>query len=68
MVARLFPGAKIVSDGTVSGGLEVMGEAGRICIDNTLEKRLERGWQGLLPKLINAVCLEIRRDAGAEDR
>jgi vacuolar-type H+-ATPase subunit E/Vma4 len=49
-----------VPDDTVSGGLEVTGDAGRICIDNTLEKRLERGWQDLLPILVSA----IRREFG----
>lgn len=65
---RFFPAATVVPDDSVSGGFEVMGEAGRICIDNTLEKRLERGWQELLSDLVNAIWREIGRDAGAEDR
>jgi vacuolar-type H+-ATPase subunit E/Vma4 len=60
MAGRFFPGAHVVPDDTVSGGLEVTGDAGRICIDNTLEKRLERGWQDLLPILVSA----IRREFG----
>lgn len=64
IAGRFFPWANIMPDGSVSGGLEVAGEAGSICIDNTLEKRLERGWRDFLPDLVSAVWREIGRDAG----
>lgn len=49
---RLFPEAGIVEDATLCGGLAVTTPAGRIHIDNTLEKRLERLWDDLLPLLV----------------
>ncbi len=64
---RHFPVAKIVAEPGICGGMEVYGEAGRICIVNTLEKRLERGWAELLPDLVAAVYREIGRNAFAQD-
>lgn len=68
IAGRFFSGAKITPDDSVSGGFEVLGGAGRICIDNTLEKRLERIWRELLPDLVSAVWLELGSDDAAEDR
>ena len=42
IAGKHFPGAKIVPDPSISGGLEVSGDNGRICVSNTLEK----GWKG----------------------
>jgi V/A-type H+-transporting ATPase subunit E len=53
-----FPKARIETDGGIAGGLEVAAEGGRVCIDNTLEKRLERGWPELLRRLMNALTGE----------
>ena len=50
-----FPGAAIETDKGITGGMEVIAEGGRVRIDNTLEKRLERAWPELLPRLLNAV-------------
>lgn len=50
-----FPGAAIETDNGITGGLEVIAEGGRVRIDNTLEKRLERAWAELLPRLLNAI-------------
>jgi V/A-type H+-transporting ATPase subunit E len=35
--------------------MEVIAEGGRVRVDNTLEKRLERAWPELLPRLLNAI-------------
>lgn len=59
MAGHYFPGAKIVPDIRISGGMEVDGDGGRIRIVNTLEKRLERGWPELLPVLIEEIYREI---------
>ncbi len=67
MARRHFPRAKIVTEPGISGGMEVCGEGGRICIVNTLDKRLERGWPELLPDLVAAAYREIGRDAFAQD-
>ena len=50
-----FPGAAIEPDGGISGGMVVVAEGGKVRVDNTLDKRLERAWPELLPRLLNAV-------------
>lgn len=55
LAGRLFPTARIVPDATISGGLEASEREGRVRVDNTLEKRLERGWPDLLPLFIAEV-------------
>lgn len=57
---RLFPAAEIVTDDAVTGGMEVTGEEGRLCVINTLEKRLERGWPEVLPDLVRDACREVQ--------
>jgi len=52
---RLFPQAVVESDAALAGGLQAAAGEGRVLIDNTLEKRLERGWPELLPALRRAV-------------
>lgn len=53
--AQLFAGARLVPDPSISGGLEVWAQGGRMQVVNTLEKRLERGWWELLPLLLKEV-------------
>lgn len=55
---RLFPAAEIVADAAVAGGIAAVAAGGRLRVDNTLEKRLERGWPELLPPLME----EFRRE------
>ena len=50
-----FPGAAIETDSGITGGMEVIAEGGRVRVVNTLEKRLERAWPELLPRLLNAI-------------
>jgi len=52
-----FPGARLEEDSAISGGVRVSGEGGRLTIDNTLEKRLERCW----PELSANVMAKILR-------
>lgn len=65
---RLFPGAEVVPDPAIRGGLRVGGDGGRIRVDNTLEKRLARGWPELLPRLIASARREAKPDDVAGDR
>ncbi len=67
LARRHFPAAEIAAGEGICGGMEVFSEDGRICVVNTLEKRLERGWPDLLPDLIAAVYREIGRNVFAED-
>lgn len=59
---RLFPGVEVVVDPSLAGGLETVGAGGGLRVDNTLEKRLERGWPELLPRL----AADVRREVGDE--
>lgn len=63
---RLFPEAEILTDASISGGLEVSRAGGALRIVNTLEKRLERGWPEILPLLLQEVCQEAVSDGTAE--
>jgi V/A-type H+-transporting ATPase subunit E len=47
-----FPEAGIVTDDSISGGMDVMTDDGKIRIINTLEKRLERAWADILPNIM----------------
>lgn len=50
--AALFPAAEIESDAQLAGGVVALGDAGRIVVDNSLVKRLDRCWDDLLPLLL----------------
>ena len=47
-----FPEAGIITDDTITGGMEVMTDDGKIRVINTLEKRLERAWGDILPHIM----------------
>ncbi|MEJ2192847.1 MAG: V-type ATP synthase subunit E family protein [Nitrospirota bacterium] len=49
---ELFPRAEVATDQGITGGLRAEAREGRILVDNTFEKRLERAWDGLLPALM----------------
>lgn len=61
---RNFPDAEIEADKGISGGMEVISKDGRIAIDNTFRKRLERAWEHVLPLIM--ADIEVRR-TGAGD-
>jgi vacuolar-type H+-ATPase subunit E/Vma4 len=52
LARKFFPGAEIVIDRSISGGMEAEAEEGSIRIVNTFEKRLERSWTEMLPNLL----------------
>lgn len=54
-----FRGAEIVGDEAIVAGMDVEAEDGRIRIDNTLEKRLQRAWPDILPNLISNTIEEL---------
>lgn len=47
-----FPTAEIVTTERISGGLKVENLEGRIVIINSLEKRIEHLWPGILPVML----------------
>jgi V/A-type H+/Na+-transporting ATPase subunit E len=53
-----LPTARIEPDDGITGGLVVTAASGRVQVDNTLEKRLERGWPTLLTRLMAALATE----------
>lgn len=57
LARSLFPGARIETDGAISGGMRVSVEEGRLVNDNTFEKRLERRW----PELAADVAADVLR-------
>ena len=54
----LFPEAHIETDQGITGGMEVVANGGWMQIDNTLEKRLARGWPEMVPRLMDAIARE----------
>lgn len=52
LAAAYFPGATIIPDESLTGGLKAAAAERSLTVDNTLEKRLERLWPDLLPNLI----------------
>lgn len=52
---QLFPQAEITTDAGITGGLVASRSDGGITVINTLEKRLERVWPGLVPEIIREV-------------
>ena len=52
LAARHFPRARIIPEPAIRGGMATLAAGGLIEINNTLEKRLERGWPELLPVII----------------
>lgn len=57
IAAVRFPGASVIADEAVSGGIAAATADSGLTVDNTLETRLERLWPELLP----SVMAEVRR-------
>ena len=60
-----FPGAEVVPDERISGGMDASAENGAIRVVNTFERRLERAWQDMLPHMIGNACTEVSDGASA---
>jgi vacuolar-type H+-ATPase subunit E/Vma4 len=52
LAEEVFPGAKVVVDSGITGGMEVASGDGRVRVVNTFDKRLERAWEEILPGLV----------------
>jgi len=61
LAKRFFPQADVVADAAITGGLRASGENSGLSIDNTFEKRRQRAWQQLLPRLIEEATTETVR-------
>ena len=51
-----FPGAEVLADPGIIGGLEATSEGDRVQVVNTFEKRLERLWEEMLPDIMKEVA------------
>lgn len=58
LAKRFFADAKIETDKAIAGGFEATTDKERFRVVNTLEKRLERAWPELLPRILT----DIRRE------
>jgi len=58
LAGNYFPGAEIVPDRDITGGMDASTKDGSIRVINTFEKRLERAWSEMLPLLIRDVYRE----------
>ncbi len=68
LAKKYFPEAEIIPVETISGGVDVTIRDGTIRVINTLEKRLERAWNELLPPMVKDVYREISDGAPPETR
>jgi V/A-type H+-transporting ATPase subunit E len=50
-----FPGAEIVTNKLITGGLDAVTEVGKVQVINTFDKRLERAWEDIIPDLLKGV-------------
>jgi vacuolar-type H+-ATPase subunit E/Vma4 len=62
LARKFFPGAEIVTDESITGGMEAEAEEGTIRIVNTFEKRLERLWTEMLPDLLDDISRKAMDD------
>jgi vacuolar-type H+-ATPase subunit E/Vma4 len=58
VAAKRFPGAQVVTEAQILGGLVALTEEGRIEIDNRLETRLDAAWKTLLTDLLQRLRQE----------
>jgi V/A-type H+-transporting ATPase subunit E len=63
LAAGHFPGAEVVTDERISGGMEVASEGGGVVVINTFEKRLERAWPEMLPSMLEDVYEDADRSS-----
>jgi vacuolar-type H+-ATPase subunit E/Vma4 len=55
LAAKFFDKNIVQPDTAISGGLIALNAGGKIVVDNTFEKRLERQWSHILPELIKRI-------------
>ena len=56
LAANFFDKNIVQPDTAISGGLIAVNAGGRMVVDNTFEKRLERQWSHILPELIKRIA------------
>ena len=66
LAAEFFNKDLVQPDVTVIGGLLAISADGKIVVDNTFEKRLERKWSHILPELIKKIEKKYGESESAE--
>jgi V/A-type H+-transporting ATPase subunit E len=61
-----FTGATIETDPALVAGLVAINRDGRVRVDNSLSRRLERAWPALLPPLMTRLKTMVETDATVE--
>ena len=67
LAAEFFKKSIIQPDASVNGGLIAVTAGGKIVVDNTFEKRLERKWSQILPELIKKIEKKYGESEPAEN-
>ena len=67
LAVSFFSGDIIHPDTTISGGLLAVTANGKIIVDNTFEKRLERKWLHILPPIIAELEKRYEKSGSAEN-
>jgi len=68
LARKYFPEAEIIPVENFTGGMDVTIRDGTIRVINTLEKRLERAWNELLPLMVKDVYREVGDGTSPESR
>jgi V/A-type H+-transporting ATPase subunit E len=66
MAAKFFPANSLQPNSAISGGLLAETADGKIIVDNTFEKRLERKWPSILPQIIAEIEKHFEESGTAE--
>jgi vacuolar-type H+-ATPase subunit E/Vma4 len=67
LAANFFTANIIHTDPAISGGLIVTSAEGKIIVDNTFERRLERKWHHILPEIIANLEQRYEKSGTAEN-
>lgn len=57
-----FQNVRVQTDASITGGFVVETERGKVAVDNTFEKRLEKSWPGLLPLIMKDIVEKLSGD------
>jgi vacuolar-type H+-ATPase subunit E/Vma4 len=59
LARECFPDAEIVPDRKITAGMDATTESGKVRANNTFEKRLQRAWEEMLPRIIRDIYEEV---------
>jgi V/A-type H+-transporting ATPase subunit E len=67
LAAAFFSAGIIDPDPRICGGLVAITDGGKITVDNTFEKRLEKKWPHILPAIIEKIEMHYGKSVSAEN-